>query len=116
MELIKEVEKEYITDNSDIDFKSGDTVTVAYRIQEGTKSRVQKYTGVVIQRKGSGMGATFTVRKASANSVNVERVFPLHSPLLESVEVESRGKVRRARIYFMRERTGKSARLKEIRK
>ncbi len=114
MELIKDVEKEFITENSEIDFKAGDTVTVAYRIQEGSKSRIQKYTGVVIQRKGSGLGATFTVRKASANSISVERIFPLHSPLIDSIEVSARGKVRQARIYYMRERTGKSSRIKVL--
>ncbi len=116
MEIIKNVEKEFITDNSEVDFKAGDTITVNYRIQEGNKSRIQKYKGVVIQRKGSGMGASFTVRKAAANGIAVERVFPLHSSLIDSIEVDMKGKVRRARIYYMRERTGKSARIKELKK
>ncbi len=116
MEIIKDVEKEFISDKSEIDFKAGDTVTVNYRIQEGAKTRIQKYRGVVIQRKGSGMGASFTVRKISANGVAVERIFPLNSPLIDSLEVEARGKVRRARIYYLRERTGKSARIKELKK
>lgn len=113
MEIIKEVEKEFITEHSDVEFKAGDTVTVSYRIKEGDKTRIQKYTGTVIQRKGTGLGETFTVRKVSANSISVERVFPLHSPLIESIEVNMVGKVRRARIYYMRKRTGKSARIKE---
>jgi len=114
VEIIKEVEKEYLTDNSEVAFKAGDTITVNYRIKEGNKTRIQKYTGVVIQRKGHGLGETFTVRKAAANSIAVERVFPLHSPLIESIEVGMVGRVRRARIYYMRERTGKSARIKEL--
>ena len=114
MEIIKEVEKEFLTENSEIAFKAGDTVTVNYRIKEGDKIRIQKYKGVVIQRKGYGLGETFTVRKAAANSIAVERVFPLHSPLLDSIEVDMVGRVRRARVYYMRERTGKSARIKEL--
>ena len=117
MEIIREVEKEYLTDIAQVEFKAGDTITVNYRIKEGNKTRIQKYTGVVIQRKGgSGVAATFTVRKMSANSIPVERIFPLHSPLIESIEVGMVGKVRRARIYYMRERTGKSARIKELKK
>lgn len=114
MEIIKEIEKEFISDKSEIDFKAGDTVTVNYRIQEGNKSRIQKYRGTVIQRKNSGIAATFTVRKMSANGIAVERIFPLNSPLIDSLEVEMRGKVRQSRIYYMRERTGKSARIKEL--
>ena len=112
MEIIKDVEKDFISDKTEIDFRAGDTVTVNYRIQEGTKSRIQKYTGVVIQKKGSGMGTSFTVRKISANGIAVERIFPLNSPLIDSLEVTTLGKVRRARIYYLRERTGKSARIK----
>lgn len=114
MEIIKEIEKEFISDKSEIEFKAGDTVTVSYRIQEGNKTRIQKFKGVVIQRKGSNVAATFTVRKISANGIAVERIFPLNSPLIDSLEVESRGKVRQSRIYYMRERTGKAARIKEI--
>jgi large subunit ribosomal protein L19 len=115
VEIIKEIEKEFISDKSEIDFKAGDTVTVSYRIQEGNKTRIQKYKGVVIQRKGgNSASASFTVRKISANGIAVERIFPLHSPLIDSLEVEMKGKVRQARIYYMRERTGKAARIKEI--
>lgn|GEM_PF-423376 len=115
MDLIKQIEKGYIREAAKTNFSAGDTITVNYRIQEGSKTRIQKYTGVVIQKKnGSGMSATFTVRKASANSVFVERIFALNSPLIEAIVVETRGKVRRARIYYLRERTGKSARIKEL--
>lgn len=89
----------------------GDTVKVYYRIQEGSKSRVQVYEGVVLQMRGAGMGASFTVRKISFQ-VSVERVFPLHSPLIEKVEIVGKAKVRRAKLYYLRERRGKAARLK----
>jgi large subunit ribosomal protein L19 len=115
VDLIKQIEKEYLKPAAQTEFSSGDTVTVNYRIQEGGKTRIQKYTGVVIQkRNGSGMNGTFTVRKASANGVFVERIFALNSPLIEVINVEARGRVRRARIYYLRERTGKSARIKEL--
>lgn len=115
MDLIKQIEKQYLKPAAKTEFSSGDTVTVSYRIQEGGKTRIQKYTGVVIQkRNGSGMNATFTVRKASANGVFVERIFALNSPLIEAINVDARGRVRRARIYYLRERTGKSARIKEL--
>jgi len=113
--LIKQIEKQYLKPVAKTEFSSGDTVTVNYRIQEGGKTRIQKYTGVVIQkRNGCGMNATFTVRKASANGIFVERIFALNSPLIEVINVEARGRVRRARIYYLRERTGKSARIKEL--
>jgi len=115
VDLIKQIEKGYIREAAKTEFSAGDTITVNYRIQEGSKTRIQKYTGVVIQRKnGTGMSATFTVRKASANGVFVERIFALNSPLIEAVVVETKGRVRRARIFYLRERTGKSARIKEL--
>ncbi len=114
MEIIKEIEKGFISEKSEIEFKAGDTVEVSYRIVEGNKTRIQKYKGTVIQRKGSGMAESFTVRKISANGIGVERIFPLNSPLIESLEVEMRGKVRQARIYYLRDRVGKSARIKEL--
>jgi len=115
VDLIKQIEKGYVREAAKTEFSAGDTVTVSYRIQEGNKTRIQKYTGVVIQRKnGTGMSATFTVRKASANSVFVERIFALNSPLIEAIVVETRGRVRRARIYYLRQRTGKSARIREL--
>ena len=88
----------------------GDTVKVFYRIQEGNKSRVQAFEGVVLQIRGTGMGKSFTVRKISFQ-VGVERVFPMHSPLIEKIEIVGRAKVRRARLYYLRDLRGKAARL-----
>ena len=110
---LKNVEKEFITDNGDISFSTGDTVAVSFKIKEGNKSRIQIFQGVVIQRSGTGTGATFTVRKSSGSNVFVERIFPLHSPLIEDIDVIRKGKVRRAKIFYMRERTGKATRIKE---
>lgn len=95
-------------------FNSGDTITVSYRIIEGSKERVQSFRGVVIQVKGSGMTKMFTIRKVS-NGVGVERIFPLYSPHIDKIEVNKYGVVRRARIYYLRELTGKKARIKERR-
>ncbi len=96
------------------DFRSGTTVRVDVRIQEGNKSRIQAFEGLVIARSGSGIGETFTVRKIS-NSVGVERTFPVHSPIIEKVTVLRRGKVRRSKLFYLRGRSGKAARLTEIR-
>ena len=96
------------------EFKSGDTITVSYKIIEGNKERVQSFRGVVIQIKGSGMTKMFTIRKIS-NGVGVERIFPLYSPHIDHIEVNKRGVVRRARIYYLRDLTGKKARIKEKR-
>ncbi|MDL2319923.1 50S ribosomal protein L19 [Alistipes sp. OttesenSCG-928-B03] len=96
------------------EFKSGDTITVSYKIVEGNKERVQSFRGVVIQIKGSGMTKMFTIRKIS-NGVGVERIFPLYSPHIDSIEVNKYGVVRRARIYYLRDLTGKKARIKERR-
>jgi large subunit ribosomal protein L19 len=93
-------------------FRSGDTVRVHVKITEGDKERIQVFEGIVIQRRGGGHGATFTVRKISAG-VGVERIFPLESPNVAKVEIKSRGHVRRARLYYLRELTGKKARLRE---
>jgi len=95
-------------------FKAGDTVTVHYKIREGNKERIQQFRGVVIQRKGMGVTSTFTVRKISSG-VGVERIFPISSPFIEQVDLNKRGQVRRARIYYLRTRTGKKARIKERR-
>lgn len=114
MEFIKELENELVEANNLPVFKSGDTITVSYKIKEGSKERIQQFQGVVLQRKGSGATETFTVRKMSGN-VGVERIFPISSPFIESIKVTKRGQVRRARIYYFRERTGKSARIKEKR-
>lgn len=96
------------------EFWPGDTIKVNVRVVEGTRSRIQVFEGVVIARKGGGLRETFTVRKISFG-VGVERTFPLHSPVIESVEVSRRGKVRRAKLYYLRERVGKKARIKEKR-
>lgn len=93
-------------------FKAGDTITVTYKIKEENKERLQKFRGVVIQRRGAGRTQTFTIRKIS-NGVGVERIFPLNSPFIESIEVNKYGKVRRARIFYLRNLTGKMARIKE---
>ena len=96
------------------EFKSGDTVSVGVKVIEGEKSRIQIFKGLVIAiSAGSGMGKTFTVRKVS-NGVGVERIFPLHSPNLDSIEVVKKGKVRRAKLYYLRNRQGKAAKVKEI--
>ncbi len=94
-------------------FKSGDEVKVAVRIIEGNKSRIQVFQGVVIQRRGGGVNATFTVRKMSSG-IGVERTFPVHSPNIANIEVVRRGKVRRNKITYIRKRSGKAARIKEI--
>lgn len=95
-------------------FEIGDTVTVHVRIVEGGKERIQPFTGVVIARRGRGINETFTVRRIVANE-GVERIFPLHSPKLQAVEVRRKGKVRRAKLFFLRQRVGKARRLRERR-
>jgi large subunit ribosomal protein L19 len=112
MDLMKVVEKEFAGGIELPKFNSGDTVTVSYKIKEGNKERIQQFRGIVIQRKGSGSTATFTVRKVT-EGVGVERILPVTSPFIEKVEVNKFGKVRRARIYYLRELTGKKARIKE---
>ena len=96
-------------------FKAGDTITVTYKIKEGSKERLQKYQGVVIQRVGGGPTETFTVRKIS-NGIGVERIFPISSPFIEEILVNKVGAVRRARIFYFRELRGKKARIKEARR
>ena len=93
-------------------FKAGDNITVNYKIQEGTKERIQSFKGDVIKRQGEGGTATFTVRKIS-DGIGVERLFPLFSPNIDSIQLHKVGKVRRAKLYFLRERSGKSARIRE---
>jgi large subunit ribosomal protein L19 len=95
-------------------FRSGDTVRVHQLIKEGEKERIQVFEGVVIRRSGGGIGETFTVRKISYN-VGVERIFPIHSPRIDKIEVKQRGRVRRSRLYYLRDRRGKSARIQELR-
>ncbi len=93
-------------------FKSGDTITVQYKIREGNKERIQNFQGVVIQKKGSGPNSTFTVRKISGN-IGVERIFPMSSPFIDDIQVMKRGIVRRARLYYLRGLKGKKARIRE---
>lgn len=94
-------------------FKAGDSITVTYKIVEGNKERLQKFQGVVLQRAGEGSHATFTIRKIS-NNIGVERIFPIASPMIESIEKNKEGYVRRARIYYLRGLRGKKARIKEV--
>lgn len=96
-------------------FKAGDTITVQYKIKEGEKERIQNFQGIVLQRAGSGITETFTVRKIS-NNIGVERIFPLASPFIESITVNKKGVVRRARIFYLRALRGKKARIKEARR
>jgi large subunit ribosomal protein L19 len=114
MDLVKVFENEMLTATELPQFKSGDTITVHYKIKEGNKERIQLFRGVVIQRKASGVKSTFTVRKIS-NGVGVERIFPDNSPFIDKIELNKSGKVRRARIYYLRGLTGKKARIKEKR-
>ena len=114
MDLVKFVEEQSIEKKAYPAFKSGDTVSVHYKIREGNKERIQVYQGVVIQRNSAGSTETFTVRKVS-NGIGVERIFPINSPNIDKIEVNSNGKVRRAKLYYLRERSGKSARIKEKR-
>jgi large subunit ribosomal protein L19 len=111
--IIREIEKEQL--KSDIPaFRPGDTLRVHVKVIEGQRERIQVFEGVVIRRRGTGVNETFIVRKIS-NGVGVERTFPLHSPKLDKIEVMRRGKVRRAKIYYLRNLRGKAARIKEIR-
>ncbi|MGH1388335.1 50S ribosomal protein L19 [Kordia sp.] len=112
--LIKFVQDEFVTTKDFPEFAAGDTITVYYEIREGEKTRTQFFRGVVIQRRGSGSTETFTIRKMSG-TVGVERIFPVNLPALQRVEVNKRGKVRRARIFYFRGLTGKKARIKERR-
>lgn len=112
-QIIAELTKEQL--KSDLPkFRSGDTVRVHVKVVEGTRERIQLFEGVVIKKRGSGISETFTVRKISYG-VGVERVFPLHSPKIANLEVVRRGKVRRAKLYYLRALRGKAARIKEIR-
>ncbi len=109
--LVQQVEQEQVKPDVP-DFGPGDTVTVQVKVREGTRERLQAFQGVVIGRRNRGVNSCFTVRKTT-HGVGVERVFPVHSPLVDSIRVERRGDVRRAKLYFLRERSGKSARIKE---
>ena len=112
-DLIQEIEKEELRDD-DPDFAPGDTVRVLYNVREGAKERIQAFEGVCIARRGGGNGAPFTVRKISSG-VGVERVFPDQAPTVKGVEVVRRGRVRRAKLYYLRSLKGKAARIQEKR-
>ncbi|MDD4822355.1 MAG: 50S ribosomal protein L19 [Bacteroidales bacterium] len=115
MDLIKVAQEAFKVESPEFPaFKSGDTITVAYRIKEGNKERIQLYRGVVIKIAGHGFKKMFTVRKMSDN-IGVERIFPLDSPFIESITLNKVGKVRRAKLYYLRKLTGKKARIKEKR-
>lgn len=112
MDLVKAIEAEQLKENIE-NFNIGDTVKVHFRIIEGATERVQVYEGLVISKQNSGAGRTFTVRKISYG-VGVERVFPLHSPRIAKIDVTRKGKVRRAKLYYIRDRVGKAAKVKEL--
>lgn len=111
MDKLKLVEQTLVTDDIP-EFTAGDTVNVHYRVREGEKERIQQYEGVVISERGSGPNKTFTVRKMSG-SVGVERIFPLNSPFIAQIDVKRRGKVRRSKLFYLRELRGKAARIQE---
>jgi len=113
-ETIKFVEDTFIAKNELPVFKAGDTITVHYKIKEGNKERIQNFQGVVLQRSGKGINETFTVRKISGN-VGVERIFPVSSPFIDKIDVNKKGVVRRARIFYLRGLRGKKARIREER-
>ncbi len=112
-DLLRELDKEQLRDDLP-DFAPGDTLRVLYRVREGEKERIQAFEGVCIARRGGGMGETFMVRKISSG-IGVERVFPFHSPFIKGIEVVRRGRVRRAKLYYLRGLRGKAARIREKR-
>ncbi len=112
--LVDFVQSEFVTKNEIPNFSAGDTITVYYEIREGSKTRTQFFRGVVIQRRGSGASETFTIRKMSG-TIGVERIFPINLPAIQKIEVNKKGKVRRARIFYFRNLTGKKAQIKERR-
>lgn len=111
--IVNSIASEYL--RTDLpEFKAGDRITVHYKIKEGAKERIQLFQGDVIQRRNGGIDETFTVRKIS-NGIGVERIFPFHSPFIDKIEVNRKGRVRRARIFYLRTQIGKAARIKELR-
>ena len=114
-DLMKFVKDEFVTKKEFPVFGAGDTITVFYEIKEGEKTRTQFFKGVVIQRRGSGNTETFTIRKMSG-AIGVERIFPVNWPALQKIEINKKGAVRRARIYYFRELTGKKAKIKDKRR
>jgi len=113
---IENFEKSQLEGKSVPEFRAGDTVRIGVRIKEGNKERVQNFEGVCISIRGEGTGKSFTVRKIGANSIGVERIFPLYSESIESITVIRRGRVRRAKLFYLRDRKGKAARIKELRR
>ncbi|NBB76326.1 MAG: 50S ribosomal protein L19 [Bacteroidetes bacterium] len=111
MDKMKLVEQTVMRDDLP-DFKAGDTVNVHYRVREGDKERIQQYQGIVINERGDGSNKTFIVRKMSGN-IGVERIFPLYSPFIAKIEVKKRGRVRRSKLFYLRDRRGKAARIRE---
>jgi large subunit ribosomal protein L19 len=112
--LVKFVQDEFVSKNDIPNFAAGDTITVYYEIREGKKTRTQFFKGVVIQRRGSGSSETFTIRKMSG-TIGVERIFPINLPAIQKIEINKKGKVRRARIFYFKNLTGKKAQIKEKR-
>lgn len=112
--LVKFVQDEFVTRKEFPEFGAGDTITVYYEIKEGAKTRTQFFRGVVIQKRGNGSSETFTIRKMSG-TIGVERIFPVNMPALQKIEINKKGEVRRARIFYFRGLTGKKARIKEKR-
>ena len=113
--FIESFEQAQIASKSIPEFRAGDSVKVAAKIKEGDKTRIQNFEGVCIAVRGEGAGKTFTVRKMGTNNIGVERIFPIYSDSIDSIAVVRRGKVRRAKLYFLRDRRGKSARIEELR-
>lgn len=112
--FIQAFENGQLSDKKVPEFRAGDTLRLAIRIKEGEKSRIQNFEGLCIARRGEGVSETFTVRKIGANNVGVERIFPTYSESLESITLVRRGRVRRSRLYYLRNRRGKAARIKEL--
>jgi large subunit ribosomal protein L19 len=112
MDKLKLAEQTLVKDEYP-EFRTGDTVNVHYRVREGDKERIQQFEGLVISRRGSGANQTFMVRKISAGNIGVERVFPLYSPFIAKIELKKQGDIKRSKLYYLRERQGKAARIKE---
>lgn len=115
VDTIREIEQEFLKDDIP-SFGPGDTVRVHYRVVEGSRERIQPFEGVVIRRRGGGINENFTVRRIASHGIGVERTFPLHSPRIDRIEVLRHGRVRRAKLYYLRGRTGRAARIRERRR
>ncbi|TVR72495.1 MAG: 50S ribosomal protein L19 [Sphaerobacteraceae bacterium] len=115
VDTIREIEQEFLKEDIP-NFGPGDNVRVHYRVVEGTRERIQPYEGVVIRRRGGGINENFTVRRIASHGIGVERTFPIHSPRIDRIEVLRHGRVRRARLYYLRGRTGRAARIVERRR